>query len=136
MQYIFSYITCTIEASCNWLNRVHYFYFLQHQVTKHPIALRFGRKELFTIAPAFTFTTKCLVFLIQSPARCFKNKANIIRKTACETLRGTNASGTMLVFSVTQASVQYFPRRVGRNTCILLKLKSFFFFFFFQNVFF
>ena len=65
--------------SSDWLNCVHYCNFLQHQITKHPIALRLGRQECknyLLLHSAFTFTLECSVFPIQSSDVFSKNEAN------------------------------------------------------------
>ena len=49
--------------------------------------------------------------------RTFALRTRLIRKSTCETLRRTNATGAVRAFSVMQAFAKYFQRRVGRVTC-------------------
>ena len=74
-------------------------------MTKYPVALCLGRQECknyLLLHSLFTFMLEYSVFPIQSSDFC--SKMRLIRKTMCETLRGQNAAGALLAFSVTQAS--------------------------------
>ena len=77
--------------SSDWLNHIHCFNYLLHQVTKQPIALLLARmQKLFTFSLSVHIYIRVFSISIQSLDLCSKNRAN---KKECKTLRGESAAG-------------------------------------------